>query len=139
MTAANKGLILIVDDEDVLRRALVRALEEAGYAVIQASAGSDAVRLVEAHAIDVVVSDVSMPNMSGHELLLAIKQRAPDLPVILTSGDPNVDGASRAVTDGAWCCLAKPVGRRALLETVEQAINQRRDGRLAGGRGGVAR
>jgi DNA-binding NtrC family response regulator len=129
---------LIVDDEDVLRRALVRALEEAGYGVMQASAGHDAVRLIEAHAIDIVVSDLSMPNMSGHELLLAIKQRAPDLPVILTTGDPNVDGASRAVTDGAWCCLAKPVGRRVLLETVERAINRPRQGRCEPGRDGVA-
>jgi FixJ family two-component response regulator len=58
--------------------------------------------------------------------------------VILTTGDPIVDGASRAVADGAWCCLAKPVGRRVLLETIEQAINRRRDGRLADGRGEVA-
>jgi DNA-binding NtrC family response regulator len=126
MSDQKKGVILVVDDEDALRRAVARALEGAGYEVLQASAGGDALRLLEAHAVDMIISDVSMPNMSGFELLRAVKQRTPHVQVILTTGDSNLEDEARASRDGAFCCLAKPVAKAALTEAVTLAINQRR-------------
>src|SRR6188768_2952360 len=130
MTDATRGLILVVDDEDALRRAYARTLEEAGFEVAQAATGLKALELLKSHGFDTIVSDITMPNMTGVELLRAVRQHDQDVPVILVTGNPSVDSATEAVEHGALRYLVKPLGRGVLTETVERAVKLQRVARL---------
>lgn len=79
--------VLIVDDDEPLARTFVRALEGADYEVRWARDGADAERALQAESFDVIVSDISMPGMTGIELLQAIRRRDRDVPVVLITGD----------------------------------------------------
>jgi len=126
MTDAKRGLILVVDDEDALRRAFARTLEDAGFEVAQAGTGREALALLESNRFDTIVSDITMPNMTGIELLRAVRERDRDVPVILITGNPSVDSATQAVEYGALRYLVKPVGKGVLAETVERAVKLQR-------------
>ena len=113
--------VLIVDDDEPLARTLTRALEGAAYEVRWARDGADAERALSAESFDVVVSDISMPGMTGIELLQAIRRRDLDVPVVLMTGEPDLDSAVRAVEHGALRYLEKPVSIQALREVVARA------------------
>jgi serine/threonine-protein kinase len=120
------GRVLLVDDNAALRRVFGRALLRAGYTIVEVSNGAEAMTLVPEGEFDVVVSDVRMPDMDGVELLMAIHERDPDLPVLLISGDPDLDTAMKAVKFGAFEYLAKPVPLAGLETSVARAIELRR-------------
>src|SRR5579883_1642186 len=82
--------VLLVDDEEAVRRASARVLGAEGFEVVQAGDGREALGQLERGQFDVVVSDVMMPNMSGLDLLRTIRQRDLELPVILLTGMPNL-------------------------------------------------
>src|SRR5262245_19319234 len=90
-TPGVSGRVLLVDDNDELRRGLRRMLHAAGYHVTEASDGREATTLVAAERFDAVLSDVLMPDMGGVELLRLLHERDPDLPVLLISGDPDLE------------------------------------------------
>lgn len=118
--------VLLVDDEEAVRRASARVLSAEGFEVVQAGDGREALGHLERGQFDVVVSDVMMPNMSGLELLRAIRQRDLELPVILLTGMPNVDAALQAGRHGALHYLAKPVDNTRLVQAVSRAEQLRR-------------
>ena len=120
------GRVLLVDDNGALRRVFGRALTRAGYAVVEVSNGAEAMTLVPEGEFDVVVSDVRMPDMDGVELLMAIHERDADLPVLLISGDPDLDTAMKAVKFGAFEYLTKPVPLSGLETSVARAMELRR-------------
>jgi EAL domain-containing protein (putative c-di-GMP-specific phosphodiesterase class I)/CheY-like chemotaxis protein len=130
MTDTKRGTILVVDDEDALRRAFARTLEDAGFEVAQAGTGKEALKLLEATRFDTIVSDITMPGMTGIELLRAVRQRDHDVPMILVTGNPSVDSATEAVEHGALRYLVKPIGKGVLAETVERAVKLQRVARL---------
>jgi EAL domain-containing protein (putative c-di-GMP-specific phosphodiesterase class I) len=125
-----KPRILLVDDDEGVVRAYKKILNLAGYAVEEASNGKVALEQLEAGPFDVVVSDVSMPEMGGLEFLRAVRQRDLDVPVILTTGEPAFDSAVLAVEYGAMRYLVKPVERDTLNETVRRAVRLHRLARL---------
>src|SRR5690349_20655503 len=88
--------VLVVDDEDVLRRWMARALKSAGFLVVEATGATQAVEFLADFAFDAVVTEVLMPGMSGIELLRLARQRDLDLPVLLISGASEVESASEA-------------------------------------------
>jgi EAL domain-containing protein (putative c-di-GMP-specific phosphodiesterase class I) len=122
--------VLVVDDEPAMLRALSRLLEEAGHQVTTASNGHDAVRAVTSSEVDVVISDVSMPGMSGIELLRAIRSHDPDVPVLLMTGAPSVQSAAQAVQYGAMRYLLKPVDASEVEDVVVQAARLHRLARM---------
>jgi EAL domain-containing protein (putative c-di-GMP-specific phosphodiesterase class I)/CheY-like chemotaxis protein len=130
MTDAKRGTILVVDDEEALRRAYARTLEEAGFEVAQATTGKEALKLLDSARFDTIVSDINMPGMNGIELLRAVRQRDHDVPMILVTGNPSVDSATEAVEHGALRYLVKPIGKGVLAETVERAVKLQRVARL---------
>jgi EAL domain-containing protein (putative c-di-GMP-specific phosphodiesterase class I)/CheY-like chemotaxis protein len=130
MTDAKRGSILVVDDEDALRRAFARTLEDAGFAVTQAATGQEALDLLGSNGFDTIVSDITMPGMTGIELLRAVRQHDRDVPVVLVTGNPSVDSATQAVEHGALRYLVKPIGKGVLAETVERAVKLQRVARL---------
>ena len=118
--------VLVVDDELALARALAIALERAGLRVTVASNGHEAIALFGQHALDVIVSDISMPGMSGIDLLRAIRAHDPDVPVIIMTGAPDVQSASHAVELGALRYVTKPFPVQEVVQVVTRAAKLRR-------------
>jgi len=112
----------MVDDEPLLLRGYARWLETAGYSVSTAKDGDEAMRLVSASDFDVVVSDISMPGMSGIDLLRALRDQAIDVPFIIVTGAPTLESAIPALELGALRYLYKPVYPADLEVIVQKAV-----------------
>jgi len=113
--------VLVVDDEKSIRISLREFLVTDGYKVEVAADAQEALRLLEDHDFDVVVSDIVLPRISGIELLKAIRAAAPFAQVIMVTGEPTVDTAAEALRSGAFDYLTKPVGKNAILRAVSNA------------------
>ncbi|MEQ9568816.1 MAG: response regulator, partial [Longimicrobiales bacterium] len=114
--------ILLADDEEIVRRAGTRLLEALDYAVIEAGDGEAALEAWESHRdeVDLVILDVTMPRMDGREALVRLRERAPDLKVLLTSGFQPEDVLSEgAVPDGF---VAKPFRLKQVREQLEAVL-----------------
>ena len=117
--------VLIVDDEQVLRESMASLLEDEGYESIQAPNGRVAHDILLEREVDVVLSDVRMPEMDGMDLLAHLKQLAPQTPVIMMTGYGTVENAVDAIRTGAWDYLLKPVQFDDLLHKIKRAIEFR--------------
>ena len=115
------GTIVLVDDEPEALRAFERTLRGAGYQVEAFSSARAAVNRVSAGGVHVVVSDISMPEMTGLELLRTIRAHDPDLPVVLVTGLPAIESATDAVEYGAFKYIVKPFEPEVLRKAVERA------------------
>ncbi|MGH9748806.1 MAG: response regulator, partial [Candidatus Polarisedimenticolia bacterium] len=110
--------VLVVDDDPPVRRFLIAALQEAGYAVEEADDGETAIRMFRARPYDLVVTDIMMPGTSGIEVLRSVKQFSPWTEVIVVTAYASLDTALRALRDGAYDLLTKPLPD---LETLQRA------------------
>ena len=117
--------ILIIDDEAGVRGPTRRALEHCGYRVLEAPDGIQGLELYrrERDRVRLVLLDIVMPNMSGWEVLAALRERAPSLPVILVSGYPATDQPEDSVENGD-AFLAKPFALEELLGTVRRLLDR---------------
>jgi len=122
----NRGTILVVDDEQANLDSLDRIFAREGYRILLARSGEEAVESLRAQAVDVVLTDLMMPSMSGQELLRAVRAVAPDAEVVLMTAYGTVEAAVAAMKDGAYDFLTKPLKRHAVLKSVQQAIEKRR-------------
>jgi EAL domain-containing protein (putative c-di-GMP-specific phosphodiesterase class I)/CheY-like chemotaxis protein len=120
------GRVLVTDDDEQMRRVCMRALSNEGWEVTLATDGRQAISAVrEAKAeFDCVVSDVNMPELDGFELIAAIRKHDDDLPVLLMTGDPTLDGAVRAIDTGAVSYLSKPFDQEMLVAAVARAARR---------------
>lgn len=123
---AGSARVLLVEDDERLRRAMTRILESDGFIVEAAQDGREAFALIERGHIDVVVSDVAMPNMTGLELLAQVRRFDMELPVILVTGGPSEEDALEAKKYGALNYLAKPLDPDRLLTVLARAERLRR-------------
>ncbi|HEU4532375.1 MAG TPA: sigma-54 dependent transcriptional regulator [Steroidobacteraceae bacterium] len=114
--------ILVVEDDPALRDALCDTLQIAGYDVTAAADGSAALELCERTAFGVVVSDVQMRPMDGHELLAQLRGKRPDLPVVLMTAHGTIGKAVEAMRDGAADYLPKPFEAGTLIELVRRLL-----------------
>jgi DNA-binding NtrC family response regulator len=131
------GSLLVVDDDAVVREALVEALIDAGYDVRAADDGARAVALLAERAPDVVLSDVRMPGMGGLELLALLRERAPEVPVLLMTAFDDMPTVVAAMREGATDFLVKPLDLHELRTRVARVIDDRRArARAARGRRG---
>ncbi|MBL8413352.1 MAG: sigma-54-dependent Fis family transcriptional regulator [Propionivibrio sp.] len=110
--------ILVVEDDPNLREAVCDTLELAGQSVVSAPGGEEALKLLDAQAVSLVVSDVRMMPIDGITLLKEIRSRYPHLPVVLMTAFADVDRAVEAMRSGACDFLLKPFEPKALLEHV---------------------
>jgi CheY-like chemotaxis protein len=120
--------VLIIDDEIHIRRLIAQMLELAGYRVLQAANGSEALRLIEETKPDVITCDIFMPGMTGFEVLEAIKSRpdTADTPVIMLTAIGQEKDTARAIALGADDYITKPFGTTNLIETIERQLASRR-------------
>jgi DNA-binding response OmpR family regulator len=117
--------VLLVEDDDVTRELLARVLNQAGYQVQTAADGACAIRLIEEHAFDIVVSDIRMREVDGIAVLNAARQRRQPAEVILLTGYGSLDTALAALRAGAFNYLLKPCASTELLECVAAAAQRR--------------
>jgi DNA-binding response OmpR family regulator len=117
--------ILVVDDEPSIGRSLSRLLVRAGYAASVAGDGNAAVSLCEQDSFDLVVLDLHMPGQDGMTTLRRLRERRPELPILIMSGDVDVVAESSMggeLARGASAILRKPFDTDALLAEVTRLI-----------------
>jgi DNA-binding NtrC family response regulator len=132
--------ILLVDDEPRLADVLTVAIEQLGYRVLAANDGDKALHLLETETVDLLLTDLKMPGMSGRELLRESKQRQPGLPVIVMTAYSSVKDAVEVIKEGAFDYIGKPfeiddletVLKNALRLSDALADNERLRGELVG-------
>jgi CheY-like chemotaxis protein len=113
-----------VDDEPQVRESVKRLLVGQGYTVVEASHGNDAIRIYDAapSEIDLVLTDVTMPGMSGYDLAEHLRARAPNLPVVLMSGYAETPVASGALGAGKTGYIQKPFQVDILVERLREVL-----------------
>ncbi|WEM41624.1 sigma-54 dependent transcriptional regulator [Photobacterium sp. DA100] len=116
----NQSRVLVVEDDEGLREALVDTLALAGYHSLEADSAEQALLLLKANTVDLVVSDVQMAGMDGLGLLRSIKQHWPKLPVLLMTAYANIEDAVSAMKEGAIDYMAKPFAPEVLLNMVSR-------------------
>ena len=118
--------ILAIEDESAILRMLERGLTAAGHQLQTAPTGEDGVVLADDRAIDVVLLDISLPDVSGHEVLSRIRARRPGLPVLMLTARDDLDNKVRALDAGADDYLTKPFAFEELLARI-RALTRRTD------------
>jgi two-component system response regulator HydG len=124
--APGDATILVVDDDPGLRESLERTLTREGYRVLLAFDGQGALERLHAGTVDLVLTDLRMPGLSGIELLRAARAVAPDVDVVLLTAFGTIEEAVKAMKDGAYDFLTKPVQRPQLLRVVRSALERRK-------------
>lgn len=118
--------ILVVDDDGIARKNLVRLLAKDGYRVSGAKSGATALSLLSDKVVDLVLTDLVMEEMDGLELLSKVKARCADVEVIVITGYASISTAIEAVKRGAYHYLEKPFRTEDVRHVVRQAIERRR-------------
>jgi len=119
--------ILVVDDDPAVRDSVAMVLEGAGFLVDQAEQGATGMRLVRAHAPDLVITDILMPQKEGIETIREIRSVLPHTPIIAISGgtDTGADYLKMAQTFGATAVMSKPFDPSAMLKLVNRLLSAR--------------
>lgn len=120
--------VLVIDDDDIVRGLLVRALTGARYTVIEAADGEEGLAQARSRAPDVVVTDLVMPVQEGVEIIMTLRQERPRLPIIAISGGVTnsklyLDIAGKI---GARRILPKPFTPKELIQLIEQVLAEER-------------
>ena len=125
---ATQGLILVVDDESDVRKICRMTLEKAGYDVIEAEDGEQAIQLVKAGenplVLDVILTDIDMPKLNGMEAIRFFQREFPHKPIIVLTGKPKLEAATHLMKLGLVDYLIKPAQNEALLAAVAKAMGQ---------------
>jgi len=123
---ADKGVerILVVEDEQIARENLVLVLEREGYEVVGVDNGTKALRVLEAEDFDLVLTDLSMPDVGGMEVLEHCRRVRPDTEVLVITGYATVDSAVEAMRKGAYHYLPKPYKIEVLRELARKALEK---------------
>lgn len=116
--SSKKSTILVVEDNNELRAALVETLQMAGYECLQADEGQKALTLLERVAVDLVITDHHMPVMDGETLLKHVQHDCPEMPVLMVTAYGSIQGAVTAMQLGAVDYLPKPFEAKTLVEKV---------------------
>lgn len=114
-------VILVLEDNDIFREAIVEALKNQ-YSVLEARNTNEAKEMVQSYSIDLVISDLKLPDGTGIEVLEFTKENNLSLPFIFLTGQPDVESAVRALKLGAWDYLVKPIELEHLLKKIESCL-----------------
>jgi CheY-like chemotaxis protein len=130
---ARQGTILVVEDQHDLRRAVIDVLVDAGYQVLDAAGPHEALQLVGRRegAIDLLLTDVVMPKMGGHELAQEIRRTRPEIKIVFMTGYAPDRGFRDGAEGGVFAMLPKPFTPERLVEKIDEVMGEpagRRDG-----------
>lgn len=119
------GCILVIDDNSVIRELLRVLLEDAGYTVEEAANGSEGIQIVKEKEVDLMISDVIMPDKGGIEMMIELHQDYPDLKTILITGHVQTDSEAFqniAKQFGASQIFTKPLDSEAIVKAVKELL-----------------
>ncbi|MBI5755798.1 MAG: response regulator [Nitrospirae bacterium] len=120
------GSILVVDDDFHVRDSIACFLKERGYSMISCDNAKDAMAILQESGVEVVLTDIKMPGVTGIELLTHIHARNPEIPVILMTAFAEIETAIDAVKKGAFDYITKPYNPEYLIYTIEKSVKYSR-------------
>ena len=122
------GRVFIIDDDEQVREAVGLVLKQAGYEVLEATDGEEAITVIESHPTgflaQAIICDLDLPKVNGHDLIAFIREKLPTVPVIVLTGYPDVQGAASLFKQGVVDYLIKPGRAQTLLDAVRRAIGE---------------
>ncbi|MCK4933512.1 response regulator [Candidatus Bathyarchaeota archaeon] len=121
--------ILIVDDEESIRKVLATILEEEGYFVDTAKNGKEAIEKSEANFYNLALLDIRLPDMEGTELLTAMRETTPKMIKVIMTGYPSLHNAVKAVNKGADAYILKPFDIDDALRTIKEQLERQQGAR----------
>jgi len=122
MSRVASARILVIDDEEFVRNVLTAILTEQGHQVIKVASAEEALPLVESHEFDLVFTDLAMPKINGIAAATQIKERRPEIKVVLMSGygaETASEGVGKGVIDGA---ISKPFDLAEINQAIEKVL-----------------
>ena len=123
--SSDQATIVVVDDDREMASVLCDLLSEAGYRALSANSAADALTLVNQNDPDLLISDLRMSGMTGHELQLELKRISPSLPVIIITAFGSIPTAVESMKLGAFDYITKPFANDELLLVVSRALENR--------------
>lgn len=122
---AQEAKILVVDDQEMIRLALLRMLRKALYTCKEASTVEEALQMLDEEHFDLVLSDIQMPGTNGLDFVRALAPRIPDTSVLMVSSMDDVETAAQCFQEGAYGYVMKPVNTHSILINVASALRRR--------------
>jgi DNA-binding response OmpR family regulator len=119
--------ILIVDDDETIRKSITTVLEEKGYLVDTAENGRAAIRKSEKEVYNLALIDIRLPDMDGVQLLTALKETTPKMVKIIITGYPSLQNAVEAVNKGADGYIVKPIKMGELLAMIKEHLKKQQE------------
>jgi len=129
---SEKPRILIIDDDEDVRKVVMTALQDEGYLVEPASNGAEAVKKTESQVYNLAVIDIRLPDLEGTQLLSKMKDTTPKMRKIILTGYADLRNAIEAVNKGADGYLTKPVEMNQLVEMIKTQLLKQREERNYG-------
>ncbi|HEY3324700.1 MAG TPA: sigma-54 dependent transcriptional regulator [Planctomycetota bacterium] len=126
INSSNEETVLVVDDDVNTRESLELALDKNGYKVLLAADAREALGILDRSPVDVVVTDLRMPDLDGLQFFQFVRQRAPSVPVIMISGAASIEAAVSAMRDGVVDFLTKPFSLAEIRRVIARALANRR-------------
>jgi len=121
--------ILVIDDEESIRKSLAAVLEEKGYLVDTAENGKEAIEKSKTRPYNLALVDIRLPDMDGVQLLTAIKETIPKTIKIIITGYPSLENAIEAVNKGADAYIIKPFDMNKLLDMIKEHLKKQQEAR----------
>ena len=124
-----KGRVLVVDDEENVRKLVRVSLTKAGYDVEEAENGEEAEKIIQAKdnplMVDVILCDIRMPKVNGIEAITFFQKQYPSVPIVVITGFPDTEMAVNLLKQGVMDYVPKPIDGAKLLDVVSQAMAKR--------------
>jgi DNA-binding NtrC family response regulator len=124
MSEGEKGRILVIDDDEGIRKVVAEALRSEGYVADTASNGKEAIEKSQINFYNLALVDIRLPDMEGTKLLTSMKETTPAMIKIILTGYPALQNAIDSVNEGAHGYLVKPINMDELLRTVKQHLKK---------------
>jgi DNA-binding NtrC family response regulator len=121
--------ILIVDDDENIRKALIAVLEDEGYTVDSVDTGKKGIEKTQTEFFNIALIDVRLPDMEGTEVLSKMQETSPTLRKIIITGYPTLQNAAAAVNKGANAYVMKPFDLEKMLQTIEEQLKKQEEER----------
>ena len=124
MTACQPYSILITDDDRSARETLREIVVPQGFRTLMAESGEEAIELISQNEVHLALMDMHMPRLSGLETMAIVRQLKGGIPAILITADHDDELMRRALSEHAFCVLAKPVNKNVVIYVVHKAIEK---------------
>ncbi len=121
--------ILVVDDDESIRRVLTNILEEKGYVTDMAQSGKEAIKKTQSEFYNLALVDIRLPDMDGTEVLASMKETTPPMVKIIVTGYPSLQNAIDAVNNGADAYILKPFKVDSILNTIYEQLKKQKESR----------